>query len=134
MINKPIETYNDLVRAKNTYDFAANYPDMDNGTLNFIYDFSDTIGAKVVGNENQILFYVNAKLVKTIDMKMSEGAARYYSTVQIVDRRYYATFKISSPSSSSGVAAGAAVASYSSYSSRDDSSYSSGRSSNNNNN
>ena len=73
MINKPIETYKDLVRAKNTYDFARNYPDMDNGTLNFIFDFTETIGAKVIGNKDKIMFYVNAKLVKTVDMKMDSN-------------------------------------------------------------
>ena len=123
MINKPIETYKDLVRAKNTYDFAVRYPEMDNGTLNFIFDFTATIGAKVVGTKENILFYVNAKLVKTVDMKMSEEYSKYVESYNIVDGRFYATYAHTASSGSSGMATGATIASYSSYSSRDDSSY-----------
>ena len=85
MINKKIETYKELVRAKNTYDFAKYYPTMDNGTLNFIFDFAGSDGSKVAGFATCIYFYSHDNLVKTINIKMVESKAKYIECVSIID-------------------------------------------------
>ena len=82
MINRPIETYKQLVRAKAAYDFAQLY-DIDNVMLNYIYDFTESPQNKVVGDPNSIKFYVNGKLVKTVNVKMKESEAKYYKSVNI---------------------------------------------------
>ena len=64
MINKPIETYKDMRRAQNTYKFANYFPEMDNGTLNFIFDFVEDEKNKVVGEHEKITFYVSNKVVR----------------------------------------------------------------------
>ena len=138
MINKPIETYKDLVHAKNTYDFAVYYPTMDNGTLNYIFDFIHTAGAKVVGTGAHILFYVQARQIKAVNIKMDADKAKNVKDVEIVDGKFYVIPKehIISPSSGgSSIGYIGSTSSYTSYSSSSSSSsYSSGGGSSNNNN
>ncbi|MBQ5540760.1 MAG: hypothetical protein IIU03_11070 [Bacteroidales bacterium] len=116
MINKEITTYKELLRAKNAYSFAKYY-DLDNGLLNFIYDFTADPNNRVVGNDTSIMFYTGTKLVKSVSKPMITKA----KSVSITDDGFYVV-PVYTPSS------------YSSYSSSSGSSYSSGGGSSNNNN
>ncbi|MBO7462343.1 MAG: hypothetical protein J6T96_07080 [Bacteroidales bacterium] len=135
MINKPIETYKDLVHAKNTYDFAAFYPTMDNGTLNFIFDFTESEGSKVSGFATCIYFYSNDNLVKTVNMKMLESKAKYVECVSIIDGKLSINYNGNYIDTSAVTLDTYSRSSYTSYSSSSSSSsYSSGGGSSNNNN
>ncbi|MBQ1698455.1 MAG: hypothetical protein II075_11315 [Bacteroidales bacterium] len=128
MINKPIETYKDIRRAQQTYKLASYYPGMDNGTLNFIFDFIENGSNMVVGGHDKITFYVLKKLVKTIPMKMDDAQARYIKDVSLFSGVINYTYMPSAKSKSSS------GSSYTSYTSSSTSSYSSGGGSSNNNN
>lgn len=70
MINRPIETFNEICRAKSVYHLAEFF-EMDDETLNYIYDFiGESDDNKVVGKGNSLLFYVKKKLVKTVETKL----------------------------------------------------------------
>ena len=140
MINKPIETYKDMRRAQNTYKFANYFPEMDNGTLNFIFDFVEDEKNKVVGEHEKITFYVSNKVVKTIPKKMDANSAKTIKEIYlysgIISYAYVTpTRTYSSSGGYSSSYSSSYTSSYTSYSSSSSSSsYSSGRSSNNNNN
>ena len=97
MINKEIKTYNEIKRAKNAYSFAQYYQ-LDNAMLNYIYDFTEAPNHKVVGNATGLFFYVDGKLVKKIDTKLTLNDSANIRSVEIYDGGFYI---IPVPSSSS---------------------------------
>ncbi|MBQ3690441.1 MAG: hypothetical protein II937_11370, partial [Bacteroidales bacterium] len=126
MINKEIKTLNEIRRAKNAYAFTSYY-EMDNGTLNFIYDFTASNLNKVIGTDKGLSFYVNGKLVKNIPLKLKGVYEKSIKNVTISDGAFYVSYLHATNFGSSSY-----YSSDSSYSSS--SSYSGGSSNNNNNN
>ncbi|MBQ5403940.1 MAG: hypothetical protein IIU11_06200, partial [Bacteroidales bacterium] len=122
MINKEIKTLNEIRRAKNAYSFTLYY-EMDNGTLNFIYDFTSSNLNKVIGTEKGLSFYVNGKLVKNIPLKLKTGYENSIKNVTISDGAFYVSYLHATNFGSSSY-----YSSDSSYSSSSSSSYSGGSS------